>query len=343
MRLLTPRGVGGVAVIELAGPAWRPRAAELLSVRGRPLDPASLCPGRPRLATLVVGGRPLDQVLVIELSDPSRVELHVHGSEAVIEALDRGPGLLRRRPDPAEQLLRHSASDAQLALGLEQRSYDFDAFLGSLARLPAAERRRAVDQALARSAVALALAEPQRLVLCGSQNAGKSTLMNRLLARERALVGETAGLTRDPVAELTCLAGYPYELVDTAGEGEVASEVDRSAQQLGRRRRRGALRILVVDGSRGPDEADAALVDDLTLVVVNKDDLPRAPWVAPFAPHARISCLDPAGFGRIRAELGELLTALRRLPPAGPVGGVAALSEAGRAALVGLREGDTPG
>jgi small GTP-binding protein len=288
-------------------------------------------------------GRPLDQVLIVERASIARLELHLHGAEAVLAALARAEPFEVAPLGPADRLLRHAMSDAQLRLALEQLELDFEAFLRGLAHLPRSERREEVDRALQRSVLARALAEPQKVVLWGAQNAGKSTLMNRLLARERALTGGRPGLTRDPVRELTCLDGYPYELVDTAGEGATGSAIDRLAQERGRLERHGALGILVVDGNRGPVAWDAKLVEQPTLVVCNKDDLPRAPWSASFVPDAHISCLSPSASAGIRQHLGRLLRELRRLPPAGAVGGVAALDASQEAALCRAREGDTSG
>ena len=340
MRLLTPPGAGGIAVLALEG-ADRDRSAALLRWRGRPLDLTGQ--QAPRLASLEVGGTTVDQVLVIPRPTLGRLELHVHGSEAVLEACRRALGLAVRSAGPAEHLLRHALSEAQLSLALEQLELDFETFLRGLPGLPPRERREAAGRALERSRPARALAEPQKLVLCGAQNAGKSTLMNRLLVRERALVGDRPGLTRDPVRELTCLDGYPYELVDTAGLGVSASALDVAAQQRGRAERRLALRILVVDGARGPGPADAGLVDQRTLVVCNKVDLPQAPWRAPFPPDARISCVGSLGWTGLRQKLGQLLSRHRGLPAAGPAGGVAALDAGQEAALRRILEGATLG
>lgn len=169
-------------------------------------------------------------------------------------------------------------------------------------------------------------------MLIGRQNAGKSSLFNRLLLRERAATGATPGLTRDPIAEPTELAGYPYELVDTAGEGDAATPVDAAAIERGRVLRRGALRILVVDGALGPAGADRLLARHATLVVATKGDLPAALWPADVPRHAVCSAIaDDAA--ALRGAFGQLLRAARRLPPAGPVGGVAALSETERRRL----------
>ena len=61
------------------------------------------------------------------------------------------------------------------------------------------------------------LAGPRRVALVGQPNVGKSSLLNRLLGEERALVDEVAGTTRDPVDSLVALDGETWRFVDTAG------------------------------------------------------------------------------------------------------------------------------
>ncbi len=309
---------------------WRRAAGLLRSRGGAPL--ASHGPW-PRLATLWVGGRELDEVVVVDRPELSQLEVHAHGSPAVLRALEVAMGRCRReRPGPAQELLWQARGPEQLGLALEQLANPLE----DLLHQPRGPRRVAeLEEAWDRSRVALALAVPARLVLVGAQNAGKSTLMNRLLHRERVLTGSLPGLTRDPVREATLLGGYPYLLVDTAGEGPVEDEVDRAAQARGRRERRWGLRLLVVDGSIGPDAGTSRLMGPETLVVCNKTDLPPASavWPEDLAPRVELSCRDPQTAAAIRRQVGIALRRMRRLPLAGPVGGPAALSEAQRAAL----------
>ncbi len=324
LRVLTPRGIGGVSVVAIEGADRLDRAAGLLRRRG---DDAPMRPSaRPTLARLCVDGEVLDEVLVFDRPDRQRVELHLHGSEAVLGAL---PLMPREGSSAADRLLRSALGDAQLALALEQRAHPWSEFVAGLADAPDAERAAAIDAARARSRVAVALARPCRVVLCGAQNAGKSTLMNRLLFQDRVLTGDTPGLTRDPVRELTVLDGYPYDVVDTAGEGDVDDEIDRAALARARALRAGdAVRILVVDGSHAVPAAARALHNARTLVVRNKQDLGLAAnWPTEFVDALTLSCADPADAPSVREAVGAALRALRGLPPAGPVGGSAALDD----------------
>ncbi|MEC7583250.1 MAG: GTPase [Planctomycetota bacterium] len=332
MQLLTPRGIGGLAVVRAASAAEREALIACLQTRSGERF-VSEPGGAPRLCRLAWSGVVRDQVLVVDRGAQG-LEVHLHGSPLLVRSLEQQLGPLATPPaGPARQLLEQALSPEQLALGLEQLALDFDACLASLGRLPAAARSQELAALRERSRVARALATPCRLVLIGRQNAGKSTLFNRLLFRERSLTGAMPGVTRDSVSELTCLAGYPYELVDTAGEGAADHAVDRHALARARAERRGALCLLVVDAGLGPGPIDRQLLGPEVLVVANKADLPAAAWPADVPCAVRLTALEEASGGEIRPTVGGLLRAHRGLPAAGPVGGVAALDDRQRADL----------
>jgi len=323
MRMLTPAGVAGIAVVRADASERLLLARALRAQDGHPVALSAGAP--PRRALLHFDGKKLDEVLVVDRGVDG-LELHLHGAPAVLETLHRVFGLDEATaPTPATRLLRHALSPAQLDLALEQVAFGFEACCVAIAGLPRASGLVAVREALERSRIALALAEPMRVVLAGAQNAGKSTLFNRLLFRERVLTGPTPGLTRDPVTECTTLDGYPYEFVDTAGEGLAGSAVDAAAIEMGRRLRAFAALILVVDAAVGPSSGDRALAERATLVIANKCDLPLRAWPREVPCHLQLSCStwDPA---RVRSEVGQNLRRHRKLPAAGRVGGFAALT-----------------
>lgn len=325
MQLLTPSGAAGVAVVHFDAAERSQIAVCLRSANGHAIATRA---GEPaRRAALCLDGDVVDEVLVVDRGARG-LEVHTHGSPAVLCALTRSfPCAVPSAATPAARLLRDAICTSQLDLALEQLALDFDRFCRETKALPSAEREPLFAAARERTRVALAQVVPARLVLAGTQNAGKSSLCNRLLFRERVLVGPTAGLTRDPVAELTTLDGYPYELVDTAGEGTATTPLERDAIERGRRLRGGALLILVVDAHRGPAPSDRELAPRATLVFANKADLPMAPWPDDVPRHVLASCLAEDAV-LLRGRVGAALRQQRGLPAAGPVGGVAALNAA---------------
>jgi len=116
------------------------------------------------------------------------------------------------------------------------------------------------------------------LAIAGRPNVGKSSLFNRLLEQDRAIVTEIPGTTRDTVSESTAMEGIPVKLVDTAGirEGQNLVEslgIERSFQAMAD----ADLTLLVLDSSAELSEDDRALMDKLRdrapLIAANKSDL----------------------------------------------------------------------
>ncbi|MEZ2347501.1 tRNA uridine-5-carboxymethylaminomethyl(34) synthesis GTPase MnmE [Terriglobus sp. RCC_193] len=128
--------------------------------------------------------------------------------------------------------------------------------------------------------------EGLQLAIVGKPNAGKSSLFNRLVEQDRAIVTATPGTTRDVIAERVNLNGIPVELLDTAGIRETADEAERMGVERSRRAIADADAVLLVvdatedsltegDPLRGVlDEATADALEGRALLVVwNKADL----------------------------------------------------------------------
>lgn len=124
------------------------------------------------------------------------------------------------------------------------------------------------------------LVEGARVALVGAVNAGKSSLFNALLGRERALVHDSEGTTRDVLEVATELDGVPVTLLDTAGERETADPVEAAGQALAARLVGDADLLVVVLRARvgGPSPAEHAILERTgarrRLVVCNGVDAP---------------------------------------------------------------------
>ncbi len=154
------------------------------------------------------------------------------------------------------------------------------------------------------------------LAIVGRPNAGKSSLFNRLVERDRAIVTATPGTTRDTVIERISLGGIPLELVDTAGLRESLEE----AEQLGIRRSREALAdaslvLVVLDATQPLNEEEQLLLDAVrgrpALIAINKSDLTKVDVSAgKFAdlPVLRTSALTGEGILALRDRILALAT-----------------------------------
>ena len=159
------------------------------------------------------------------------------------------------------------------------------------------------------------------LAIVGRPNAGKSSLFNRLLERDRAIVTAAPGTTRDPIHERLSLGGIPVELIDTAGLREVPEGLEGEAEQQGIARSRTAMAeadqvLVVIDAAGYRDgeplhEEDAKTLASLDgrdpIVVLNKVDLVTKPTQT-FAA-IKTSALTGEGIAELRQELLNRLRA----------------------------------
>src|SRR5262249_31736446 len=117
------------------------------------------------------------------------------------------------------------------------------------------------------------------LAIVGRPNVGKSSVFNRLIGRDRAIVTELPGTTRDALYESTSISGVPVRLIDTAGIRDTVDLVEN----IGITRSRTAIAdadisLLVLDASEPLTDDDLSLINHLSqdrrIIALNKIDLP---------------------------------------------------------------------
>ncbi|MDY6833168.1 MAG: tRNA uridine-5-carboxymethylaminomethyl(34) synthesis GTPase MnmE [Thermodesulfobacteriota bacterium] len=159
--------------------------------------------------------------------------------------------------------------------------------------------------------------EGATVVIAGPPNAGKSTLLNRLLGTDRAIVSATPGTTRDLVDGRVWVSGTPFVFTDTAG---LRPESGDAVEAMGMARARTAmdradLILFVVDAAAGMGPESGALFCEAPakpcVVVANKSDLPEAggftpPSDRPAAPVVRVSALHGHGIKELKALLVQM-------------------------------------
>ena len=121
-----------------------------------------------------------------------------------------------------------------------------------------------------------------RLAIIGRPNVGKSTLLNQLAGRQRVLVSDEPGTTRDPINLIVELDGEPFEVVDTAGikrRTKIKDDVEFYAVLRAREILQGAdVALLIVDGTRGATHQEQRLAEEIQaagvglVVLLNKWD-----------------------------------------------------------------------
>lgn len=119
-----------------------------------------------------------------------------------------------------------------------------------------------------------------KTVILGKPNAGKSSLLNRMLGEERAIVTDIEGTTRDTLEENINLNGLSLKIIDTAGIRNTDDKVEQIGVNKAKEIAEGAdLIIYVVDGSKDIDENDKVILEIIknkkVIVLLNKTDIDR--------------------------------------------------------------------
>jgi tRNA modification GTPase len=235
----------------------------------------------------------------------------------VRQAASQMAGALSRRVAPVKQSLLELI--ALLEAGIDFAEDDVEVTPGTEIARRISEIERPLGVLEASFARGRIVHDGLTLAIVGRPNAGKSSLFNRLVERDRAIVTATPGTTRDLVTERISLDGIPLELVDTAGLRETVEEVE----QLGISRSREALAdaalvLVVLDATQPINDEERRLLSAVegrpALIAINKCDLDpddsAGSIVAGISnlPALRTSALTGEGIASLRDRILELAT-----------------------------------
>lgn len=275
--LLTPGGRGAVASLLVEGPgAVTAVAGAFYPARGRALAEVAL--------DQIVFGRwesvEHGEEVVVCRRSASRVEIHCHGGRVAADAIlaslvargcqpvDWRAWIEQSQDDPIRAAaliaITSAATERTAAVLWDQQAGALRHALDEIGRLvsrcESAAAVHLIDELLAVANVGLHLLRPWRVVLAGPPNVGKSSLVNALLGYARAIVHDAPGTTRDVVATVTALDGWPIELADTAGLHTSKEPIEISGMALAKHRLAQAdLIVWVCDGSLPRSLADEML------------------------------------------------------------------------------------
>jgi tRNA modification GTPase len=236
--LQTPPGKGGIAVIAVTGPGLHDALREVFRPRNSGNDIAFADNGLLHLGYLTDGEEILDEA-VVALS-PRGAEINIHGGPTTARRVLRrltalGAEIFPQDDAPFEPAhpqwnnpavgteLQAALPDAPSLLTAAVLTGQWSAGLSQLARglldekIPPPDAADLLQSAVDAYATTQRLLHPPEVVLAGPPNAGKSTLINALVARPVSIVHEQAGTTRDWVRERAILLGRCVYLTDTAG------------------------------------------------------------------------------------------------------------------------------
>jgi tRNA modification GTPase len=251
-------------------------------------------------------------------------------------AVDQLGGALSQRIAALRERLIDVKARLEVAIDFSEEDVD-ELDRGALAGKAAAIERelRALAATYAHGRV---LREGLRVAIVGKPNVGKSSLMNRLLQSDRAIVTPIPGTTRDTLEEMIELEGMPIVLIDTAGIRHATGEVERIGIERTRRQIANADVVIVMLDSSRPLACEDREVLDATrhkerIILINKTDLPARLTVANLGDELlsaslRCSLMDGRGLDSLTGKI--VANGLRETAPSG---GVTVLRERQRNAL----------
>jgi len=333
--VMTGKGTGAIATVQLFGHAAQAVLAKVFKPSGSRHN--DFKPGAILLGAVVDGDETIDQV-TIGCEGPESLAIHCHGNPLIVEMIMK---LLRSHGVvilTAEELLSFAADESLNAIAIEAKPAQLSAktllgtkiiagqidagLTGKTTQWLDRERNVSLDQIKAEARRILENSRPAGLiisgctaVLAGPPNSGKSTLLNCLAGRQKAIVTDIEGTTRDWVSATCRIGPLSVKLIDTAGlDRELAvtsrSTIENAAQDRTSQLLEDAeLVLLVLDNSRDAGRLDGLCTENIAgkriLTVLNKSDLPAK--------------FDPAGLpeslGRpiqISAKLGTGIHTLKQ-------------------------------
>jgi len=302
--VMTGKGTGAISTIQVFGDSAEELIRKIFVPSGK--DPAQFETGKILLGTIHDCDKTIDQV-TIGCERPWTLAIHCHGNPLIVEMIIQ---LLQRHGvhilSPEEFLIqtlpteKHTGTIAleaklaqpkaktlqgtkiiahQIHAGLSKMAQDWFESSGTMSLDDIkAEASRILEQ----SDIAKLIIYGSKTVLIGPPNSGKSSLLNRLAGRQKAIVTDIKGTTRDWVTAQCRIDCLSLELIDTAGLDETLPDSPDSIETTAQKKsietlEQADLILLVLDNSQD-EQPDDQLINKITkkklITVLNKSDLP---------------------------------------------------------------------
>ena len=354
----TPIGEGGIGVIQISGPDSLEIANTVF--KGKKLkDLRNAESKRIYYGDICLNGTAIDEVIVNVLREQDSftgedlVEVNCHGGiQAVKKTLEcivaagakevhwkelANRSLTNKKIDLTQEEALLEIPKAKTKLGAKVLLDQYNGALSSTINKiikeiekcdNTGERLHHINdqlKAILKTAVfGCAITSPQKLIITGKPNAGKSTLINELLKEDRSITHKEPGTTRDAVDELISFDGIPFTIIDTAGIRETDHEVERLGVLESKKQLRAADKIIIVfDNSKSVKREDKELIEFIEKLdlhktgnshkvsifpVINKADLPCKLYLSTligdtFEPICQISALNGDGISTLEENL----------------------------------------
>lgn len=297
---MTGKGTGPIATIQLFGESAETVIKNIFVSAGKKSQ--TFLPGKILLGTITNASEPVDQVTVGCIAE-NNFAIHCHGNPLIVEQIMQILVKNSVKPTTAEQLLIETLSNEKTTIAIEAvitqpkvktlegtkiianqvgpgLTKTADNWLGNIYKIPLRKIKTAAEQILENSLSAKPIIFGCKAVIAGPPNTGKSTLLNCLCGRQKAIVTGIKGTTRDYVSAECRIGKLCVELFDTAGLDDLlTATIEKESQRRTTKILETAdLVLLVLDNSRPADQLDSRLIEKLQdkkiITVLNKSDLP---------------------------------------------------------------------
>ena len=303
--VMTGKGTGAISTVQIFGDSAEAIIKKVFKPAGT--KPSKFKAGEILLGTITDGAEVIDQV-TIGCECPDSFAINCHGNPLIVEMImqllqQHGANLVT-----AEQLLtktlsvqeqnntiavetKLSQTKARTLQGTKIIANQIDAgltkkargWLESINEISLDTIKAEAIQILQKSQAAKLIIYGCTAVLTGPPNSGKSTLLNCLAGRQKAIVTDIEGTTRDWVSARCRIGHLSVKLIDTAGMDEESAGSEDTIENAAQKKTSEILEqadivLLVLDNSRPAEELDVRLLERIAgkqiITVLNKSDLP---------------------------------------------------------------------
>ncbi len=297
----TGKAAAAIAVVQVFGDSAETIIKKIFSPAGK--TPAIFEPGKILLGIISDGSETIDQV-IIGCEAPGQLAINCHGNPLIVadimQLLQKNSAVLLT----ADELLAEifSAEKPSSSIALEAKLTLLQAETVQAAKIivnqldsgltktikqwldnktPLEKIKADTEQILKDTQIAKLIIFGCTVVLLGPPNTGKSTLLNFLVGRQKAIVTDIAGTTRDWVSARCRIGPLSVELIDTAGLAETLDgTIEKASQQKSiEMLEKASLVLLVLDSSQTDNQLDEPVLEKIAgkkiITALNKSDLPE--------------------------------------------------------------------
>ena len=303
--VMTGKGTGAISTIEVFGDSAKAVIKKIFKPAGG--KKAVLKPGKILLGVIIDAGEIIDQV-TIGCEGRNNFTINCHGNPLIVEMIMRLLSKEGARLVTTEELLAKTLTEQKSynTIGIEAKlaqlkvrtiegakitanqiegglSKTATEWLGNIEAISLDEIKKDAERILKVSRTARFIIDGCTAVIAGPPNSGKSTLLNCLAGREKAIVTEIKGTTRDWVSAECEIGGVMMKIIDTAGIDEKFSgggegSIEKVAQEKSvNLLKKADLVLLVLDNSQTIDQLDEKLIEKISkkkmVTILNKIDL----------------------------------------------------------------------